>query len=147
RPDAPVALAEDRDLLADSALLLETVLATARTAATQVFTPAGLCGKGVAVLKKPLEASSRRQVERRSLPATVRCLLQRNKPLLFLSRDVLSSVPEYTRQGPPRSVEQPSTQGFATAFDDAFQRLDRQKGSHNFVSLVDLRPALAYDRQ
>jgi hypothetical protein len=32
---------------------------------------------------------------------------------------------------------------FAAAFDAAFHDLDRQRGSHNFVSLVELRQALA----
>jgi len=32
---------------------------------------------------------------------------------------------------------------FAAAFDAAFHELDRQRGSHNFLSLVDLRQALA----
>ena len=32
---------------------------------------------------------------------------------------------------------------FASRFERAFQEIDRRKGSHNFVSLVDLRPALA----
>ncbi len=32
---------------------------------------------------------------------------------------------------------------FAAAFDAAFHDLDRQRGSHNFISLVDLRQALA----
>jgi hypothetical protein len=36
---------------------------------------------------------------------------------------------------------------FAKAFDEAFRRLDVQKGSHNFVSLVDLRQELPIDRQ
>jgi hypothetical protein len=36
--------------------------------------------------------------------------------------------------------------GFESAFDEAFARLDRQGGSYNFVSLVELRRALAVDR-
>ena len=36
---------------------------------------------------------------------------------------------------------------FAPAFEEAFARLDRQAGGHNFVSLADLRPTVACDRQ
>jgi hypothetical protein len=36
---------------------------------------------------------------------------------------------------------------FASAFTAAFERLDRQRGGHNFVSLVDLRRELPdFDR-
>lgn len=34
----------------------------------------------------------------------------------------------------------------ADTFDAAFERLDRATGSHNFVSLVDLRRAMPWDR-
>ena len=40
----------------------------------------------------------------------------------------------------PRS---PTPVDFAALFDAAFDHLDRQKGSHNLVSLLDLRPAVA----
>ena len=43
----------------------------------------------------------------------------------------------------PRS---PTPVDFAALFDEAFDRLDRQKGSHNLVSLLDLRPAVAAGR-
>jgi hypothetical protein len=36
---------------------------------------------------------------------------------------------------------------FARAFDEAFERLDRAAGAHNYVSLVDLRRAVPVDRQ
>ncbi len=45
-----------------------------------------------------------------------------------------------------------SARDFAAAFDLAFDQIDRQKGSHNFVSLVDLRrtmegwPRAEFDR-
>jgi hypothetical protein len=42
---------------------------------------------------------------------------------------------------PPLPCSPPAD--FASAFDAAFGRLDRSSGSHNFVSLADLRPALA----
>jgi hypothetical protein len=35
---------------------------------------------------------------------------------------------------------------FSRAFDEAFSRLDREKGSHNFVSLVPLRHAVPVPR-
>ena len=35
---------------------------------------------------------------------------------------------------------------FVHLFDETFARLDRERGGHNHVSLVDLRRALALDR-
>lgn len=189
RPDAPVALVEDLEQLADSRLLLESALEATRSDSTQIFAPSALCKKVVAPLKKPLEASIRRRTESRALPPTVGCLRQKNKPLLFLMRDVVEpppgreSVPpaflparpaleprgmpavHSGREEPGEVHEHPQRKealaaqalpppgpggppsDFARAFDDAFQRLDAQKGLHNFVSLVELRGSLPFDRQ
>ena len=88
RPETPVSLAEDLDLLAGSGLLLETALALARSEANQAFTPVELGKKLVPALRQPVAAAVRRQVERRSLPATVGWLVHKNRPLLFLLADV-----------------------------------------------------------
>jgi hypothetical protein len=54
--------------------------------------------------------------------------------------------------GGPNTASVCPAEDFAAAFEAAFGRLDRQEGSHNFVSLVDLRRALdawpreAFDR-
>jgi hypothetical protein len=149
RPDTPVALAEDLDRLADSPLLLETALRLARTDATQIFKPADLKGKVVPALKKPLEEAVRRRAEARSLPPTVGCLLQRKTPLLFLLSDVGAAPPPRPTPPPPAAaaaVRPTPAVDFARAFDEAFGRLDRQRGGHNHVSLVDLRRAVPVDR-
>ncbi|MGO8748516.1 MAG: hypothetical protein ACLQNE_21280 [Thermoguttaceae bacterium] len=44
--------------------------------------------------------------------------------------------------GGPNTASVCPAEDFAAAFDTAFGRLDRRDGSHNFVSLVDLRRAL-----
>jgi hypothetical protein len=41
-----------------------------------------------------------------------------------------------------RRESMPPSADFTVCFESAFAELDRQKGSHNFVSLVDLRRAL-----
>ena len=140
RPDTPVALAEDRDRLADSPLLLETALRLERTDATQVFRPSELSKELVPALRKPLEEAIRRRAESRSLPPAVGCLLQKKTPLLFLLSDVAAAPPARPEPPPPPAAD------FARTFDEAFRQLDRQRGGHNHVSLVDLRRAVAVDR-
>jgi hypothetical protein len=49
--------------------------------------------------------------------------------------------------GNPTTVSGAGTTDFARAFDAAFEQLDRARGSHNFVNLVDLRRAFPVDRQ
>jgi hypothetical protein len=168
-PETPVALAEDGDLLAGSELLLETAVTVARTKTDHVCTLAKVKKKVIPDLQKPLEDAIRQRIETRSLPPTIGCLRKGKNWVLFLMGDVLTAPPRRTK--PARSEEAPPVPGkkeepqappsekgapptlvppagaFAAAFDEAFQRLDRQKGSHNFVSLVDLRRALPMDRQ
>jgi hypothetical protein len=151
RPDTPVALVEDCDRLADSPLLLETALRLARTDATQVFKPAELKKKVAPPLQNPLEEAIRRRAEARSLPPTIGCLLQKKTPLLFLLSDVGAAAPAQPHPGPPpppiATASPPAPPvDFARAFDQAFGRLDRQRGGHNHVSLVDLRRAVPVDR-
>jgi hypothetical protein len=48
---------------------------------------------------------------------------------------------------PPAPVESSAPVGdFAQEFDEAFERIDRRMGGHNFVSLVELRRAIPCDR-
>jgi hypothetical protein len=105
-----------------------------RSEDNQVFTPKDLSKKAVPALREPLAAAIQRRAESRSLPPTVGCLLQKKKPLLFLLSDV-GALPAAAVPAAPHA-------DFARAFDEAFQRLDRQRGAHNFVSLVDLRRAV-----
>jgi hypothetical protein len=136
--EAPVALAEDRESLVNSPLLLETLLRLARSDQNQLFTPKELSKKTFPALREPVAAALQSRAESRRLPPAVGCLRQKRKPLLFLRSDV-GTLPAVaaTPEPPP---------DFARAFDEAFQRLDRQRGAHNFVSLVELRPAVPVDR-
>jgi hypothetical protein len=157
KPDAPVALTEDRELLLTSDVLLETLLKWTRKDTAQVCTLAGIKKKVVTSLQKPLEETLQRRIEDRNLPPTVGCLIHQKKPVLFLLSDVLTtpaanlppvlSPPSVAvAEGQPALPAGPSLD-FARAFDDVFQQLDRQRGSHNFLSLLDLRRALPVDRQ
>jgi hypothetical protein len=136
--EAPITLAEDRDLLVNSPLLLETMFRLSRSENNQVFTPKDLSKKAVPALREPLAAAIQCRAASRSLPPTVGCLLQKKKPLLFLLSDI-GALPAAAARSAPLV-------DFARAFDEAFDRLDRQRGAHNFVSLVDLRPVLPVDR-
>ena len=53
------------------------------------------------------------------------------------------------RTEPPQTLVAASEQAaeFARAFDETFRRLDVQGRSHNFVSIIELRRALSFDRQ
>jgi hypothetical protein len=51
-------------------------------------------------------------------------------------------VPQQGASPAPRSEED-----FARLFDDAFARLDRERGGHNLVSLVGLRQSLPVSRE
>lgn len=142
KPESPVALSEDRDLLASSPLLLETTLRLARSAATHAIAPGDLAKKVIPALKKPLVEAVTRRVLDRALPAGLGALLLKGKPLLFRLEDVVTARPIPA----PAPVPAPPELDFAAAFDEAFQRLDQEQGRHNFVSLVDLRRALPMER-
>jgi hypothetical protein len=133
--ETPVALAEDADRLADSPVLLTAALKRARRDDAQIFQPSDLAKQVVPALKKPLAASVNRRAEARSLPPGIGCLFQKKgKPWLFLLSDI------------PGTHSAAAVEDFARQFDAAFHRLDQQQGSHNHVSLVDLRKALPVDR-
>jgi hypothetical protein len=139
RADAPVALAADRDTLAASPLLLLAVLSAARTADNQAVGLAELKKKLVEPLRQPFEVAVARRIGERSLPAAVGCLRVKKKPYLFLLADLSLPAPA------PKPAPVP-TSDFARKFEEVFERLDRERGSHNLVSLVGLRGELAVDR-
>jgi hypothetical protein len=156
KPEAPVALAADRELLVASPVLLEFALTSARMPTRQAFAVGDLKKKLISELRQPFEAAVNQQVETVGLPASVGWIWQRKK-LLFLVSDLNGGQGVQIREvAPPvpRPQEQPTTPpipdappaDFAKAFDEAFYWLDRRGGSHNFVSLVDLRRALPFDR-
>jgi hypothetical protein len=157
RPDAPVALAVDREKLAASPVLLEFTLRAARTATKHAFLVSELKKKVIRNLQRPFEAAVNQQVETGGLPASASWILHNKKKLLFLVSDlgggrrapVAGPTPTTARsKEPPVAPPAPAAPSpdFAKAFDEAFYWLDRRGGSHNFVSLVDLRRALPFDR-
>ncbi len=136
--DTPLALAEDQELLASSPLLWQALLNRARSESDkeQAFDGAALEKKLAPPLKEPFRRTLDRGVRSRSLPAGVGFLLHKKKPILFLLRDVEANVGRASTAAPD----------FARQFDAAFERLDRQGGTHNLVSLVELRRAVPSDR-
>jgi hypothetical protein len=144
QPDAPAALHGDIESLADSPLLLETVLRLCRSAMNQAATVAELKKKAVTALQPALEVALRRRLDSDTLPPTVGWLLQKKKPLLFLLADVHATLAAPT----PHATTEPIAPivDFRTAFEAAFDQFDQRQGGHNLVSLVELRRALPVDR-
>lgn len=141
-PDSPVALREDRDRLLASMQLLEAALRAARSIESQVASPAELAKKVLAPLKDAFAAAIEQALATRALPASVGWLRQKKNALLFFRDDVQPrSAPREVAAPPSSAID------FVRHFDEAFQRLDRAAGSHNFVSLVDLRRAMPVGRQ
>jgi hypothetical protein len=177
-PEAPIALAGDLGLLADSPKLLVMVLRRTRSEMHQACSPADLKAKVVPLLKKAFLESINRRAAHGQLPPGVGRLLQKKKPVFFLVRDVVSGSAEcdeqvqgsqarpapsgahfsttVNREGnsaigrnepPQTSSAAESIAEFAHAFDETFRWLDEQSRSHNFVSLLELRRGLPFDRQ
>jgi hypothetical protein len=152
---SPVCLAEDVAHLAASPLLLEVLLRRVRTPDNQVCTLKEVPKKAAPSLQAALKEAVTRRIETRTLPSTVGCLLQKNGPLLFLMED-LNTGRQPTQEAPkPAAANTPALPAppaaaspeFARAFDEAFRRLEQRARVANFVSLVDLRRELSYDRQ
>jgi hypothetical protein len=143
KADAPVALAADRDELAASPLLLQVALNVARTADNQAVGLSDLKKKLVKPLQQPFEAALVRRITEGALPAGVGCLRIKKKPHLFLLADLGAPAPKVTAAPAPPPAP---PQDFARRFAEAFDRLDRARGSHNLVSLVGLRREVPVDR-
>lgn len=145
---APVALAADRERLAGSPRLLEFLLVAARTPETQAFPVAGLKKPLARNLAPLFQDAVSRLVRDGSLPPSVGWIAIKNTPHLFLLSDVQggrpASAPALALAD--RKPVSPAAQDPGRTFDDFFDRLDRQEGSHNFISLVELRRALPWDR-
>jgi hypothetical protein len=142
RADAPVALAADLDALAASPLLLQAALSAARTPDNQAVGLAELKKKLAAPLRQAFEAAANRRIGERSLPAAVGCLRVKKRPHLFLLADLGVAAPAPK----PAAAPAPALADFARRFEEVFERLDCERGSHNLVSLVGLRRGLPVDR-
>jgi len=156
RLESPLALSADRDVLASSPLLLETAIALSRTNDTQLVAESDLKKKLNPDLFDSFRQALAGRVQSKAFPPGIGCLLQKKKPLLFLLSDVpevrvvseAMVIPAPTPQPRPTPPIAPSRAilDFARLFDEAFDRLERERG-HNFVNLVDLRRVLATDRE
>jgi hypothetical protein len=140
---APVALLEDLPQLAASPRLLAFALAACRTAGNHAFSAADLKAKVTGKLQKPFQEAVARQIQEEALPPDAGWLLLRNTKKLFALKDLHTG--RKVEAAPAPVV--PQTPDFGRLFDEAFQRLDREKGSHNFVSLVPLRQAVPLPRE
>src|SRR5262249_44740497 len=148
------ALKGDEHVLASSPLLLEFVLSAARTESNQAIPVADLKKKLTKEMQGPFESAVRDGLAGFALPAGVGALRIKKKEHLFLLRDVNSAGATPREEGQaalapaalaePLAPEAPPPVDFPTAFDEAFTRLDQQRGAPNFVSLVDLRRALPF---
>jgi len=143
-----IALHEDiARLAADHRLLIE-VLRNARTRTIHAHSLANLKTGLNKKLQRLFQETVEAQMANGTLPGGVAWILDRT-PKLFLLEDLQSAAARPAPQGEPKGVAIPvSPDDFASAFTTAFDRLDRQHGGHNFVSLVDLRRELAqYGRE
>lgn len=176
-PETPVALTGDLQLLADCPSLLVMALRRARSETHQACSPKDLKAKVVPLMQKAFEASIIRRAEEGKLPPGVGRLLQKKQPLFFLVSDIVSgsgeererercspvrpapvaphsindnreaSVVDHRAEPARTTATAESVLEFAHAFEEVFRRLDEQSRSHNFVSLLELRRGLPFDRQ
>jgi hypothetical protein len=142
-PQTPVVLSDDVERLGEWPGLLELLLASVCTADNQAVPAADLAKKVSKQLRQPFAAALDRKIETATLPATVGYLFIKAKPHLFLLRHV--GVKPAATLAVDESKPVPPVD-FAARFHAAFEQLDEQNGSHNFVSLVDLRRALPVER-
>jgi hypothetical protein len=153
QPDSPVALADDRERLLSAPRLLRLTLAVARTPDNQAVSVPDLAKKLPRNLQGDFRATVNRQVSERILPDDLGVLFVKKKPLLFLLVDINAGSLPARPAALPRPVSPPSEpkpapaqMDFAHLFDEAFARLDGEHGSHNHVSLVELRRAVPVER-
>jgi hypothetical protein len=133
-----VALAADRERLLADERLLEAALRVARSDNTQAVTVADLTKKVTKDAQAGFATALEKRLAETTLPKSIGSLRIKGKSYVFLLADV--GTP------PPPKKEEPTPVDFGRLFDEAFARLDQQKGSHNLVSLVTLRQEVAVDR-
>ncbi len=155
--EAPVALMDDLPHLAASPQLLNYAVRCRRTAGNHAASLAELKRKLTGKLQAPFQQAVEQQMQQGTLPPGVGWLLIRSAKKLFLLSDVHQGRPgalpasaptsqDGTGETPPPSISASPLLDFARAFDEVFGRLDRQAGGYNFVSLVELRPAVPCER-
>jgi hypothetical protein len=155
-PSSPVVLLGDEERLISSPALIEFALSTQSSADNQAVPAADLGKKLATGLKRPFADALQRRLQEGTLPPSVGCLVIRKKPYLFLlaglsSKPVLPAAPPRTQgvdtpRSPQRVEPAKPPIDFATAFAEAFDRLDRERGAHGLVSLVWLRQEIPVGR-
>jgi hypothetical protein len=154
RADGPVALSADRDRLLSSPPLLHSVLDAARTPDNQAVAAADLVMKLPKTLQIDFRGHLQRRIASRGFPETIGLLYSKKKPLLFFRADLdAAPIPPPPAPTKGNEVEEkreesiaPPRVEFAHCFEEAFARLDRERGGHNHVSLVELRRAVPVER-
>lgn len=153
-PDSLVALSADAERLAASPALLHHALTAMRTADNQALTLTDLKKKIAPSLQGPFAASLNRILSGSTLPDGIGVLRSKKKPLLFLLADLNAVPPPAAPMPAPKPIAPPAApkpapvpaMDFARRFEEVFAHLDREHGSHNHVSLLELRRAVPVDR-
>jgi hypothetical protein len=144
KPDAPVILVEDCGLQAGSRPVLEFVLRASRQMTAEAFAVTALAKKILPQLRPDFVEAVKQQLNGGSLPSTVGWIWSGKKQLIFLLSDLHGGTPRVS-PGDAAALALPAD--LVAAIEAAFDRLNRQAGSHNFVNLVDLRKALPVARE
>jgi hypothetical protein len=152
--NSPLAFLDDMQSLAESSQLMNFLLRSARTPTNQAFSIAELKNKVTAGLKDAFAAAANRRIDEDRLPGGVAWIfVKRTRRLFFIedahpgnqpsSADLEPSISRDGKSAQPVQNFPMTATDFPEQFANAFEKLDRQHGSVNFVSLVDLRRALA----
>ncbi|GEM_PF-2496843 len=144
-PDNPLALREDADQLATSAMVLRFTLAIARTPTKHCHSVATLKTNVSSELKKIFQSGANARIKGERLPADIGWISD-STPKLFFIQDLHLPREAQTVSQPVTAQSIPAVQSpaeFAERFTAAFHKLNQESGAHNFVSLVDLRRELA----
>ena len=152
-------LPEDTERVAGSAKLLRSVLQSTRTARTNIFGITQLLERVPEFLRQPFAVVLRGHAASGRPPSGVGVVLESGSPKFFLlahaalgdpaaQDDAPAVAPPQDEPAPDRGVDRitpdppPPQIDFERVFRSAFDRLDVQSGSHNYVLLHDLRRAL-----
>ncbi len=145
-----VGLASDRERIVGGPRLLEEALKAVRTDDNQGVRVGDLKKKIAKDVQNEFGEGIDKRLATGELPKTVGSLRIKGQVYLFLVADV-GTLPAPRPEAPTRTTaeERPAEKekvDFARLFETAFARLDKEKGSHNLVSLVKLRQEVPVDR-
>ncbi len=141
---SPLALVDQAEQLAQDERVLEMALASTRTADNQAVKLADIKKKLDKKIQPAFDRAVTTTLAAGALPAAVGCLRIKKILFLFLTRD-LGTKPLVGRDR-EEAVSVPAPSDLGSSIGAAFDRLDREKGGHNLVSLLPLRQALVVER-